>query len=123
MRLFYQSLGVTRRSTSGEYAARLSAILRRAASPGTTIELRGLGEGRAIAETLYNNNPIKMDHADVPTAVFSALYSDLASRTPPRAGPGGGLPTTASILRACLRLRRQAPLCGQPSLFPVALAS
>jgi glutathione reductase (NADPH) len=28
-------------------------------------------EGRAIAETLYNNNPIKVDHADVPTAVFS----------------------------------------------------
>src|SRR5712691_4728126 len=30
-----------------------------------------IGEGRALAETLYNNNPIKMDHADVPTAVFS----------------------------------------------------
>src|SRR5579884_233752 len=30
-----------------------------------------IGEGRAIAETLYNNNPIKMDHANVPTAVFS----------------------------------------------------
>ena len=25
----------------------------------------------AIAETLYNNNPIRMDHADVPSAVFS----------------------------------------------------
>src|SRR5258708_333399 len=30
-----------------------------------------IGEGRAIAETLYNNNPTKMDHADVPSAVFS----------------------------------------------------
>jgi glutathione reductase (NADPH) len=30
-----------------------------------------IGEGRAIAETLYNNNPISMDHADVPSAVFS----------------------------------------------------
>jgi glutathione reductase (NADPH) len=30
-----------------------------------------IAEGRAIAETLYNDNPIKMDHADVPTAVFS----------------------------------------------------
>jgi len=30
-----------------------------------------IGEGRAIAETLYNNNPIRMDHNDVPTAVFS----------------------------------------------------
>jgi allantoin racemase len=50
MRLLYQSLGVTRRSTSGDYAQRLSAILARAASPGTTIELRGLSEGRAIAD-------------------------------------------------------------------------
>src|SRR5205823_12519581 len=30
-----------------------------------------IAEGRAIAETLYNNNPIRMDHADVPSAVFS----------------------------------------------------
>ncbi len=30
-----------------------------------------IAEGRAIAETLFNNNPVKMDHADVPTAVFS----------------------------------------------------
>jgi glutathione reductase (NADPH) len=30
-----------------------------------------IGEGRAVAETLYNNNPIKFDHNDVPSAVFS----------------------------------------------------
>ena len=30
-----------------------------------------IAEGRAIAETLYNNNPIRMDHNDVPSAVFS----------------------------------------------------
>jgi glutathione reductase (NADPH) len=30
-----------------------------------------IAEGRAIAETVYNNNPIKMDHRDVPSAVFS----------------------------------------------------
>ncbi|HTV45954.1 MAG TPA: glutathione-disulfide reductase [Stellaceae bacterium] len=30
-----------------------------------------IAEGRAIAETLYNNNPIRMDHDDVPSAVFS----------------------------------------------------
>jgi glutathione reductase (NADPH) len=30
-----------------------------------------IAEGRAIAETLYNNNPMRMDHADVPSAVFS----------------------------------------------------
>src|SRR3954463_15109914 len=50
MRLFYQSLGVTRRSTSGDYAMRLSAILARAASPGTGVELHGLSEGRAVAD-------------------------------------------------------------------------
>ncbi len=30
-----------------------------------------IAESRAIAETLYNNNPIRMDHDDVPSAVFS----------------------------------------------------
>lgn len=30
-----------------------------------------IAESRAVAETLYNNNPIKMDHEDVPSAVFS----------------------------------------------------
>ncbi|HEY1794803.1 MAG TPA: glutathione-disulfide reductase [Stellaceae bacterium] len=30
-----------------------------------------IAESRAIAETLYNDNPIRMDHNDVPSAVFS----------------------------------------------------
>jgi glutathione reductase (NADPH) len=30
-----------------------------------------IAEARAIAETLFNDNPMKMDHANVPTAVFS----------------------------------------------------
>jgi glutathione reductase (NADPH) len=30
-----------------------------------------IAEGRAIAETLYNNNPMVVDHANVATAVFS----------------------------------------------------
>ena len=30
-----------------------------------------IAEGRALAETLFNNNPIEMDHANVATAVFS----------------------------------------------------
>ena len=30
-----------------------------------------IAEGRALAETLFNNNPIEMDHDNVPTAVFS----------------------------------------------------
>jgi glutathione reductase (NADPH) len=31
-----------------------------------------IAEGRAVAETLFNNNPMQMDHADVPSAVFSS---------------------------------------------------
>jgi glutathione reductase (NADPH) len=30
-----------------------------------------IAEGRALAETLFNKNPMKMDHANVPSAVFS----------------------------------------------------
>lgn len=30
-----------------------------------------IAEGRCFAETVYNNNPIRMDYADVPSAVFS----------------------------------------------------
>lgn len=30
-----------------------------------------IAEGRAVAETLFNRNPTKMDHHDVPSAVFS----------------------------------------------------
>ncbi len=30
-----------------------------------------IAEGRAIAETLFNDNPTRMDHANVPSAVFS----------------------------------------------------
>ena len=30
-----------------------------------------IAEGRAFAETLYNDNPVRMNHKDVPTAVFS----------------------------------------------------
>ena len=50
MRLFYQSLGVSRRSESGPYAQKLAAILAGAAAPGTSIELRGLSPGRAVAD-------------------------------------------------------------------------
>lgn len=30
-----------------------------------------IAEGRAVAETLFHNNPMKMDHTNVPSAVFS----------------------------------------------------
>ncbi len=50
MRLFYQSLGVTRRSTGGPYAQKLATILNGAASPGTTVDVYGLAPGKAIAD-------------------------------------------------------------------------
>jgi allantoin racemase len=50
MRLFYQSLGASRRSTEGPYARKLAAILQGAAAPDTTIEVHGLGPGAAIAD-------------------------------------------------------------------------
>ena len=50
MKLFYQSMGVARRSESGPYARALSSILRESTDPGTAIDVHGLGPGRAIAD-------------------------------------------------------------------------
>jgi allantoin racemase len=50
VRLFYQSLGATRRSEGGPYGRTLAAILAGAAAPGTTIEVHGIGPGKAIAD-------------------------------------------------------------------------
>jgi allantoin racemase len=50
VKLFYQSMGVARRSGSGPYARTLSSILRDAADPGTEIDVFGLGPGKAIAD-------------------------------------------------------------------------
>lgn len=50
MKLFYQSMGVARRSESGPYARTLAAILQGAAEPGTQIDVRGLSPGKAIAD-------------------------------------------------------------------------
>jgi len=50
MRLFYQSLGVSRRSESGPYAEKLRAILKGAVAPGTEIDVFGLSPNRAIAD-------------------------------------------------------------------------
>jgi len=50
VRLFYQSMGVARRSATGPYARKLDEILSRAAASGTTVEVHGLSPGRAIAD-------------------------------------------------------------------------
>src|SRR5260221_8085983 len=50
VKLFYQSMGVARRSESGPYARALAAIVRDAAEPGTEIDVHGLSPGKAIAD-------------------------------------------------------------------------
>jgi allantoin racemase len=50
MKLFYQSMGVARRSTTGLYAQSLNALLARSAAPGTAVDVFGLSEGAAIAD-------------------------------------------------------------------------
>ncbi len=50
MNLFYQSMGIARRSESGLYAQNLKRILQGAAAPGTSISVNGLSPGRAIAD-------------------------------------------------------------------------
>jgi allantoin racemase len=50
MKLFYQSMGVARRSSTGLYAQTLRQTLEQAAAPGTTVTVHGLGEGKAIAD-------------------------------------------------------------------------
>lgn len=50
MRLFYQSVGVARRSTTGPYATTLRRQLQEAASPGTEVEVHGLSAGRGVAD-------------------------------------------------------------------------
>lgn len=50
MRLFYQSMGVARRSESGPYATALGNALRRAALAETEIAVVGLAPGRALAD-------------------------------------------------------------------------
>lgn len=50
MKLFYQSMGVARRSSSGLYAQSLSQLLTRSAAPGTAVDVHGLSAGAAIAD-------------------------------------------------------------------------
>ena len=49
VKLFYQSMGVACPSEAGPYARTLAAILHGAAEPGTQIDVKGLGPGKAIA--------------------------------------------------------------------------
>jgi allantoin racemase len=50
VKLFYQSMGVARRSTTGLYAQSLNQLLTQSAAPGTSVDVYGLSEGAAIAD-------------------------------------------------------------------------
>ena len=50
MRLFYQTLGMSRGSKSGRYGQVLTEVIQGAAAPGTTIDIFGLTPHRAVAD-------------------------------------------------------------------------
>jgi len=50
MRLFYQTLGMSRGSKSGAYGRLLTERIIRAAAPGTAIDIAGLSPHRAVAD-------------------------------------------------------------------------
>lgn len=50
MRLFYQTLGMSRGSKSGRYGQLLTEVIQAAAAPGTSIEIFGLAPHRAVAD-------------------------------------------------------------------------
>ena len=50
MRLFYQTLGMSRGSKSGRYGQLLTQVIQAAAAPGTTIDIAGLAPHRAVAD-------------------------------------------------------------------------
>ncbi len=50
MRLFYQTLGMSRGSKSGRYGQLLTAVIQAAAAPGTVIDIFGLAPHRAVAD-------------------------------------------------------------------------
>ena len=50
MRLYYQTLGMSRKSNSGSYGQALQKIISSASSAGTTVDIRGLSPHRAVAD-------------------------------------------------------------------------
>ena len=50
MRLYYQTLGMSRQSKSGHYGQFLQDIIAKASAPGTTVDVYGLSPQRAVAD-------------------------------------------------------------------------
>ena len=71
MKLLYQSMGVARRSTTGRYAQSLQEILADSAAPDTTVTVRGLSEGKAIADQYRY-----LEHIDTQEVLENGLQSE-----------------------------------------------
>ena len=50
MRLYYQTLGMSRQSKTGHYGQFLHDTISKACAPGTTVDIRGLSPHRAVAD-------------------------------------------------------------------------
>jgi allantoin racemase len=71
MKLFYQSMGVARRSSTGLYARSLNDLLNRSAAPGTTVDVHGLSEGAAIADQYRY-----LEHVDTQEILANGLRAE-----------------------------------------------
>lgn len=71
MKLFYQSMGVARRSSTGSYAQSLNRLLHRSAAPGTTVDVHGLSEGAAIADQYRY-----LEHVDTQEILSNGLRAE-----------------------------------------------
>ena len=58
-----------------------------------------IAEGRALAETLFNANPTRMDHADVPTGVFSQPPVAMVGMSEERAATLGAIDVYRTVFR------------------------
>jgi allantoin racemase len=71
MKLFYQSMGVARRSSTGLYAQSLNELLTRSAAAGTIIDVRGLSKGAAIADQYRY-----LEHVDTQEILSNGLRAE-----------------------------------------------
>lgn len=71
MKLFYQSMGVARRPSTGLYAHSLNQLLNRSAAPGTIIDVYGLSEGAAIADQYRY-----LEHVDAQEILSNGLRAE-----------------------------------------------
>jgi allantoin racemase len=71
MKLFYQSMGVARRSKSGPYARTLAKTLQDAALPDTEVIVHGLGPGKAIADQYRY-----LEYLDTPEILDNGLRAE-----------------------------------------------